>query len=496
MRQRLNQPLLCAALVMFAAIPRVLGAFFLPNAFGDAYVYIREIGDWSLKLSSGTFAWTDLYGFWLPLYQFICAVINVSVGNGFYTGKIVSAIFGAGVCLLVYAITLRLTAHRTAALLGFVFIALNPLHIVNSASAMTDVPHAFLVLASLYLVLESRWISAASLAALAGLTRVDGWMLIALIPTIQFFKERRVSPIALTILLMPPLFWFWISWKATGNWLATFETRKHYLDWLLSVNPSLARFSVQHILRDGWALLSSTDPAVMATSFVGGWLGIKNMFDRARYDAETASRVLVTGIYFFAFLSFLTLAYVTHRQPIIFDRYGLILLSLGIPLMIWTFLEIARRKPQLKRRLLALIVLVCALNFSVQFVITIGFLNQYSAQRAVADYLRDHFGSDSNARIFCDEGTVQALSGIDAEKFLTSTDAPKDSDAFLRFLNEKDVDYLIVVETQGFAPVQLSPRSQDSERVGDYEPIFAAQTAFIRTRIRVYRREARPSPPS
>src|SRR5260370_1952969 len=136
-----------------------------------------------------------------------------------------------------------------------------------------------------------------------------------LIPVIQFCKERRVSQIALTILLMPPLFWFWISWKATGNWLATFEARKHYLDWLLSVNPSLARFSVQHILRDGCLLLSSTDPAVMATSFVGGWLGIKNMFDRARYDSETASRVLVTGVYFFAFLSFLTLPSLSTRRP-------------------------------------------------------------------------------------------------------------------------------------------------------------------------------------
>src|SRR5260370_18305865 len=155
-----------------------------------------------------------------------------------------------------------MTGDRSGGVSGFVLVALNPLHIVKSASAMTDVPHAFFVLASLYLVLESRWIPAASLAALAGLTRVDSWMLIALIPLIQFFKERRVSPIALAILLMPPLFWFWISWKATGNWLATFETRKHYLDWLLSVNPSFARFSVQHILRDGWLLLSSTVPPV------------------------------------------------------------------------------------------------------------------------------------------------------------------------------------------------------------------------------------------
>ena len=122
MRRPSNQTVLWLALVLVSAIPRVLGAFVLPNAFGDAYVYIRTIGELSLRLSAKTFAITDLYGFWLPLYQFISAVINVFVGNGFYSGKVVSAIFGIGSCVLVYHITLRLTANRAAALLGFALL--------------------------------------------------------------------------------------------------------------------------------------------------------------------------------------------------------------------------------------------------------------------------------------------------------------------------------------------------------------------------------------
>ena len=42
-------------LVLVSAIPRILGAFFLPNGFGDAYVYIRDIGTLSTKLSTGAF---------------------------------------------------------------------------------------------------------------------------------------------------------------------------------------------------------------------------------------------------------------------------------------------------------------------------------------------------------------------------------------------------------------------------------------------------------
>src|ERR1700752_3142017 len=126
-------------LVMVAAITRLPGSFLLPNAFGDAYVYIRDIGSLSTRLGTGAFQLTDLFGFWLPLYQFISALLNLFIKNGFYSGKIVSALFGVGACVLVYAITLTLTDNRRASLIIFLLIALSPLHIFYSASAMTDV---------------------------------------------------------------------------------------------------------------------------------------------------------------------------------------------------------------------------------------------------------------------------------------------------------------------------------------------------------------------
>ena len=55
-----NRRFLWLGLILIAAIPRILGAFFLPNTFGDAYVYIRDIGNLSTKIKAGTFALTDL----------------------------------------------------------------------------------------------------------------------------------------------------------------------------------------------------------------------------------------------------------------------------------------------------------------------------------------------------------------------------------------------------------------------------------------------------
>src|SRR5947208_2825649 len=261
-------------LVLLSAVPRILGAFFLPNSFGDAYVYIQEIGTLSTKLSTGVFRLTDLFGFWLPLYQFLSAIVNLPIKNGFYSGKLVAALFGVGSCLFIYAITFRVTANRTASILTFLLIALNPLHIFYSASAMTDVPHAFFVLAALYFVLSGNWIVAATFAALAGFTRVESWMLIAVIPFIQFVKERRISVVALLILSSPPLLWFFISWQATGNWLECFVQRQQYHDWLLRMNPAIAQFSLINVSKDAATLLVSSDIAVLVASFVAGWLFI------------------------------------------------------------------------------------------------------------------------------------------------------------------------------------------------------------------------------
>src|SRR5882724_1812798 len=477
-------------LVLLSAIPRILGAFFLPNAFGDAYVYIQEIGTLSTKLSTGVFRLTDLFGFWLPLYQFLSAVINVPIKNGFYSGKLVAALFGVGSCLFVYAITLRLTANRTASILTSLLIALNPLHIFYSASAMTDVPHAFFVLAALYFVLSGNWIFAAAFGALAGFTRVESWMLIAVIPLVQLIKARRVSVIALLILIVPPLSWFYISWKATGNWLACFVQRQDYHDWLMHMNPSIAQFSARQMLKDVATLLVSSDIAVLIACFVSVSFVIRHLPQIAKRsnNSDQAISILSPVLLFFAFLGLLFVAYLTHQQPIIFPRYGLILFSLGLPILAWTFLKVSKDKRRLARRLLFTIIAICVFDASIQFAGAVGTLNQYHAQRTVADYLRDHFDPQSSARIFCDDGTVRVLSGIPEESFVTSANAPKDRETFLNFLDQNKVEYLIVVETERSIPFELFRRSDYSETIGEFQSIMHAHTKFIGTNIHVYRR--------
>jgi hypothetical protein len=489
MRCFTNPRTLWPALVLISGIPRIAGAFFLPNAFGDAYVYIRDIGTMSTKLRNGTFALTDLYGFWLPLYQFISAVANVFLGNGFYAGKIVAAVFGIGSCLLIYSITLRLTASRGAALLGFALVALNPLHITYSASAMTDVPHAFFVLASLYFVLQRGWVWAAIFAALAGLTRVESWMFIALIPAIQFLKERRISIPALIILIIPPLFWLYISWKATGNWLACFVQRQYYHDWLLAMNPALGHFSLSGVLRDGATLIISTDIAVLISAFIAGWILLHRLPRSLTRTGlpEDLQRILAPLVFFFAFLGLLVTAYLTHQQPMIFPRYGLLLFNLGIPILAWTFLRLRQQKPLWARRMLVTVIALCVFDGSIQFVGSVGSLNQTSAQRAVADYLHAHVDPNSNAFIFSDEGTVSVMSGIPEQKFLTSSDAPRDREGFLNYLKEKNVEYVVFVDKADSTLAKLFPELKSGAANAVFEPVAHRSSKFLRIEIWIYK---------
>lgn len=485
-------------LIFAATLPRLLGAFLLPNAFGDAYVYIRDIGVMSVKIKSGSFALTDLYGFWLPLYQFLSAILNVFVGNGFYAGKLVSAVFGVGVCLLVYAITVQLVAQRTAALLAFGLITFNPLHIVYSASAMTDVPHAFFVLASLLFCIERRWVPAAIFASLAGLTRMESWMFLAIIPAVQIFRERvstlpygrvsararRFSPGPFLILLVPPVFWIYLSWKATGSWSSNFVERRQYLTWLLDANPALAHFSWASILRDSGTLLVSTDLAVLIGFFVAVWIVTKGLLRGE--GGEIFSRIVPALVVFVAFFSLIVVAYLSGTQPIIFPRYGLILFSVGIPVLVWAFMTIKQRGSRWTRRVLIGIVTICVLNASVQFVGAVGFVKATRAQRVVADYLRDHLGARSDSRIFSDEGTVTVMSGIPAEKFLTTSDAPKERESFLAFLNKRNVEYAVYTNKGDSTLTKLFPELENGAGNELFQPVLVSKARFFRIEIWVY----------
>src|SRR5436190_21966354 len=104
---------------------------------------------------------------------------------------------------------------------------------------------------------------------------------------------------------VPPLFWFYVSWKATGDWLACFKARQQYHDWLLAQNPALAHFSPAAMLKDLALMLSGADVAVLCAAFIAGWLVVSRITKGRRdYLARADNEPILPFLaFFFAFFA-------------------------------------------------------------------------------------------------------------------------------------------------------------------------------------------------
>jgi hypothetical protein len=477
---RLPRYALWVFLLLGSGIPRILAAFLLPNEEGDPYSYLQAIEIMRASIAGGTFTLSELFGFWLPLYQFICALISVVVGHPLYVAKLVSALCGTGVCLLVFQVSMQLTANRMLALLAFALIALNPIHIMYSAFSMSDVPHALMVLGSLYFAIKNRWVLAASFVAAGGLMRPESWLFVALLPALQWFLQRRVSLIAFFVALSAPVVWIYISWAATGDPLEYFKVRNDYIRELLSWNPGLADFSASHVLTDLRTLFYSAGPAVMIACLITAWLLVKHTGRQPNErSSESSSAVVVTVAYFFSSLGFLLLAYFTKNQPAIFARYCLVLFALGLPILAWTFLAAREWKPAWALRLSVLLLALCLWQLAFQLRDGAFFINHVSQKRIVAKYLSDNFQSSSRLKIFCDDDTVKVLAGIPADSFVSSSSSPGDSKSLLGYLRENRVEYLVYERRDRSAVVTLF-RDLGEERINDLFQLVASTNVDLR----------------
>jgi Dolichyl-phosphate-mannose-protein mannosyltransferase len=480
---------LWVGLILVSGVPRILGAFLLPNAFGDAYSYLEAIEAMRSKMADGTFAIKDLLGFWLPMYQFICAAVSLLFGHTFYVAKLVSALCGVGVCLLVYQISLRLTNNRPLSSLAFALTALNPLHIHYSSSSLTDIPHGFLVMASLYFALEKRWKTAAVFAAAAGFMRVESWMLIALLPALQFLFQRRVSLAALGIMIVSPLFWFYICWEATGSAMAYFETRNRYVAEYRAANPAVTIFSSQRLLLDWERLLISTNFAVLCSCLAAALIIAKKMITGGRQKFGSASLdfagVIAADVFFLANLGFLLLAYGAGSQPDIWSRYGLIFFTLGLPVTAWTLLAITNMR---SRIILATAMLaVFAFNTKDQIREVVSCVSEEFAKSVVAAYLKEVHRNDPGLRIYCDDGNIRSLSGIPPDRFLNTYNLPTDPGALLKRFDEAGVKYAVCTNWEVSALTRFFPELHEGKDGAVFHPVAHARSQRSGLEFWVYR---------
>ena len=462
---------------------RLSAAFLLPNAERDGYSYAETIA-W-LSANFGHLRLVDLFGFWLPLFQLTAAIPNVWIDNPLLTGKIVSGLCGAASCVLVFAITQKLTRSIALAAITFALVVFNPLHILYSAASMTDVPHACLVLTSVWFLLQERWLGAAIFAAMAESVRIEAWTFILLLPLLQFVRERRISLIALGVLLLPPLTWLIICHLATGDPLASFADRVRYNASYLDFNPTRRGFAFIDINRDATYFLLGANPIVFLAIIVAGGLSI---FQVIRQPNRLCWPATVITAYALALFGFVLLAYITKRQPVLFPRYGLIFFTLGLPLLAWLLQRVIAHW---KRFRIAQYAAVAAIALSLwqstrQMPVIFKVLDDFRAHRQVAQAVAAALqqSHDKNSRCFSDDAAIRVLSGLPIERFARSNTTPvavrQNAGDFETYLHEQNVTYLVFTSIEDSLPVKFYSELGRNPRVdvGHFEFVSVAFSTF------------------
>jgi hypothetical protein len=473
-----------AGLFALALATCAAAAFFLPNSEQDAYSYAEIIGRFSERLASGHFRLADLFGFWLPLFQFVAAIVNLVLHDPIVAGKAINVLCAAVTCVLVFAITRKLTRSLLFSGLAFALILIDPLRILYSAACMTDLPHICLVLVSLWFALGRRWVMAAAFAALAESVRIEAWSLIVTLPLLQYVYERRISPAVLALVLIPPLAWLGIGYVATGSPFAYFADRARYHAAYLEFHPTRRGFVFDDVSADLTHFLLGAGKAVFIGSFAMSAIVLIRKI-RARGSLEQG--ILVPIVYGIGMLGLLSLAYVTKAQPVVLPRYGLGFLALGLPLFFWLTQWLVQ---QTNRALLRTVIVAAAIvaslsNMNGQLPIISKVLDDFHAHQLVtAALLSELERSDPDSRCFSDDAAVRVLSGEPRERFVISNRVPSEARktpaAFEAYLRDQQIRHLVFIRTEDSLPVKFYPELGRSKRMADnrFELITFARSSF------------------
>ena len=445
-----------------ALVSHLATALLLPNAEQDGYSYAEIITQWSGSLSAGQFRFADLFGFWLPLFPFVAAIPNIWIGNSLIAGKILSSLCGAVSCLLVFSITRKLTRNVALATLSFAILLSSPLYILYSAACMTDVPEVCLILASLWFVLQKRWIDGAIFAALAEAARLESWALIAVLPTLQLLYERKMSVLSVVILLVPPLAWLAISQIAAGDPLAFFAKRAGYQHMYMDFYPTRHGFTFADVRQDLEYFLLGANRGVVLGALTAGVLSVWSAVWRQKQVRFELMAVLAYAV---ALAGLICFVYLTKQQPVLLPRYGLVLFGVGLPLCMW----LVRCSVQLPRpwwglKMIAAFVLFFSFWEAKRQLPTVSkVFADYRAHRQIAQILTTAMQQTRpfTGRCFCDNAAVRTLSQLPADRFVRSESAPasvwEHVTGFESYLRQNDVGYLVFMNIENSLPAKFYP---------------------------------------
>lgn len=455
---------------LIAFIPRIVAVIIFPSLEGDAYSYCEITNRIRDAIKDGTLNAGHLFSQWLPLYQILCALIELIIPAPVLVPEIVSAIFGAATCVVVYYICLALNLNRFIALIAYIIITLNTYHILYSASAMTESPFGFFVAMSVYLAIKNKFILASIFLAFSCFTRYEGWMLIPVMFLLSLRKNIKNGIITGAILILPVLMCLVINYLATGNFLESFNSRKAYLKEYYEFHPHKAGY--EKIVEHFGILIFTLNPPIV---IIGIFLILIMIFLKKKIPAEKYDdfkRLYILALFFFAHLLFDVFSYLMRMQPCFYVRHGLGLLAIGLPLFLFTFSYfIAFLRSFAKLGWVVLTVITIA-HLQVQVIHGIDCYDVVRPHEISAEYIKNEYKKNQEIVIFCDEPTVKVLSEIPSKNFRHSYYVSKNREDFLKYFTSEKVTLIVFNDVEYSKLPTVFPEMKKGVEFDKFKPLI------------------------
>jgi hypothetical protein len=201
---------------------------------------------------------------------------------------------------------------------------------------------------------------------------------------------------------------------------------------------------------------------VLAGCVAGLWLLWRQWRKRGKGstfgEPSNVNDLFVCLSFFFAYLSFILFAYLTKNNTDIWPRYGLVLLTLGLPILAYSTQQFFRERSVLATAVLGIAIVVGILQCKTQTEDLARFLSQTDRAEVIGNYLKREYALDPSIKVFCDHPEVRVNSGIPREQFYDSFHAPTDQKGFVGYLRTNGVRFLVIPqESETSTPSQLFP---------------------------------------
>lgn len=384
---------------------------------------------------------------WLPLFHYVQAAL-VAVGATLQTVRLINVVLSGAAPVMLY---LALRDHRTrnpedgfdpAPTIAALLAALSPIAMQMGTTGQSEPLFAFLVLSTVLALDRDRPVVAAVALSCAVLLRYEAW---AIPPAIAFYLvlarvpwiRRRLlahergrstfSPAAWLPVVLPALaifVWAWIRRNSEGSWFLFLKQTREFANGALGAKSSF-QLGYQQVAEDVLYYAVKVPWRVVGYPLVLVPFGIVRTLRR--------DGLRFVGI-FSAALAFVTLTWLM-RSSLGLDRHFVVIVPLYATFIANGIVAIAKFADDTAKRPFAASIHAFAASGAVRAAFIAGLacavvgntwsildvwmrdwrnasLGAWPDRREIANLLRDLDGP-----IFCDEPTVELLSGLPRTRF-------------------------------------------------------------------------------